>query len=203
MQFSGLLLNIVPFYFTGTSVGNSTEGGEVLEPHQVAVDKQELQHLHHLTGALLGGTTPTTAGVAAESVLYTLPTMGHQKVKCPVCNQVFKTNHHLRRHMDIHKGSGYPCGKCHKSLSSRKMLQQHEAACKQGCKHTCGTCGREYASVQILKQHQKVSHGAGCPLQDEVFVCPHCQKAYNVKKSMREHASTCAQNPARKGPYFC
>ena len=119
------------------------------------------------------------------------------------CHQVFKTNHHLRRHMDIHKGSGYPCNKCHKSLSSRKMLRQHEAACKQRCKHTCGTCGREYSSVQILKQHKKVSHGAGRPLQDEVFVCPYCQKAYNVEKSMREHASTCAQNPTRKGPYFC
>ena len=134
---------------------------------------------------------------------YTLPTVGCQEVKCPVCHQVFKTNHHLRRHMDIHKGSGYPCNKCHKSLSSRKMLWPHEAACKQGHKHTCGTCGREYSSVQILKQHKKVSHGAGCPLLDEVFVCPYCQKAYNVKKSMREHASTCAQNPTRKGPYFC
>ena len=96
---------------------------------------------------------------------------GHQEVKCPVCHQVFKTNHHLRRHMDIHKGSGY-CNKCHKSLSSRKMLQQHEAACKQGHKHACDTCGREYSSVQILKQHEKVPHGAlGV---SHLSICPGC-----------------------------
>ena len=181
----------------------STEGGEVLEPHQVAVDKQELWCLHHLTGALLGGTAPAANGVTAESVPYTLPTVGCQEVKCPVCHQVFKTNHHLRRHMDIHKGSGYSCNKCHKSLSSRKMLGQHEAACKQGCKHACGTCGREYSSVQILKQHGKVSHGAGCPLPDEVFVCPYSQKTYNVKKSWGNILPHVHKNPTRKGSYFC
>ena len=34
--------------------------------------------------------------------------------------------------MDIHKGSGYPCSSCYKSLMSYKMLRQHEAACKLG-----------------------------------------------------------------------
>ena len=67
----------------------------------------------------------------------------------------------------------------------------------------CGACGKKYASAQIMKQHEKVSHNAGHPQVDEVFVCPHCQKAYNVKKSMWEHTGVCPQNPNRKGPYFC
>ena len=101
--------------------------------------------------------------------------------------------------MDIHKGSGYPCSSCHKSLSSNKMLRQHEAACKQGRKHTCAFCNREYSSLQILKTHERVQHGASQPQPGQSFLCPHCGKAYKVKKSMREHMGICAQNPSRKG----
>ena len=41
----------LPGYWGG---GTSTEGEGVLQPHQMAVDKQELQRLHHLTGAYAG-----------------------------------------------------------------------------------------------------------------------------------------------------
>ena len=105
--------------------------------------------------------------------------------------------------MDVHKGTGYPCSKCHKSLSSRKMLRQHEQACKQGKRYDCDICQRSYASQSILKQHKKVAHGTGAPEPDEAFFCPHCDKRYGVKKSMREHAGVCKKNPNHKGPYFC
>ena len=105
--------------------------------------------------------------------------------------------------MDVHKGSGYPCSSCHKSLSSYKMLRQHKAACKLGRKHTCVLCKKEYSSLQVLKTHEKVQHGATQPQPGQSFLCPHCGKAYLVKKSMREHVGTCAQNPSRKGPYYC
>ena len=105
--------------------------------------------------------------------------------------------------MDIHKGTGYPCSKCHKSLASRKMLGQHEKACKEGLWHVCEECGKSYASAQILKQHAKAIHGGGWPEEDEVFQCSHCQKEYRVKKSMWEHAGVCPQNLDRKGPYYC
>ena len=56
---------------------------------------------------------------------------------------------------------------------------------------------------QGLRQHARVTHGPEKPVPDEVFICPHCAKQYRVKKSMREHATTCSQNPAKKGPFFC
>ena len=86
----------------------STEEGAVLEPHQVAVDHQELRRLHHLMGAMLGGSAPAAAGTPSEAVPYTLPTVGREEKKCPVCHQMFKTAHRMRRHMDVHKGTGYP-----------------------------------------------------------------------------------------------
>ena len=105
--------------------------------------------------------------------------------------------------MDIHKVSGHPRSSCHKSLSSRKMLRQHKAACKQGRKHICALCNKEYSSAQILKTHEKMCHRAAQPQPGQSFPCPYCGKAYLVKKSMREHVGTCAQNPSRRGPYFC
>ena len=83
---------------------------------------------------------------------------------------------------------------------SKKMLRQHEQACKEGKRHECEVCHKSYASLSILKQHKKVSHAPEC---DEVYCCPHCSREYWVKKSMWEHSGVCEQNPDRKGPYFC
>ena len=114
-----------------------------------------------------------------------------------------KHAHRMRQHMDVHKGMGYPCSKCHKSLSSRKMLGQHEQACKQGKRHECDVCNKSYTSSSILKKHKRVSHGPDAPEPDEAFFCPHCNKEYRVKKSMCEHAGVCEKNPNHKGPYIC
>ena len=191
---------IVPLLFAGTPVGTNTDEGAILEPHQMAVDCQDLRRLHCLTEAMLGGTAPAAVGAPTESMPYTLPAVGRDNTKCPACHQVFKTAHRMRWHMDVHKGMGYPCSKCHKSLSSKKMLRQHEQACKEGKRHGCEVCHKSYASLSILKQHKKVSHA---PEHDEVYCCPHCDKEYWVRKSMQEHAGVCEQNPDRKGPYFC
>ena len=181
----------------------STEAGVVLEPHQIAVDCQELKRLHWLMGALLGTSTPAAVGVPTESVPYSLPAVDRGSKKCPICHQVFKMVHCMRRHMDVHKGTGYPCSRCHKSLASKMTLRQHEQACKKGERFNCDLCDGSYASLQILKQHHKAKHGAGAPEPGEAFFFPFCSKQYAVKKSMQEHAGVCEKNPNHKGPYFC
>ena len=174
----------------------NTDEGAVLEPHQMAVDHKELRRLHHLTGAMLGGTAPAAVGAPTESMPYSLPAVGRDDTKCPVCHQVFKTTHRMRQHMDVHKGMGYPCSKCHKSLSSRKMLRQNKQAYKEGKRHACDVCHKSYASQSILKQHKKVSHA---PEHDEVYCCPHCDKEYWVRKSMQASVSRIQTG---RGPTF-
>ena len=66
--------------FAGTSVETSTDEGAVLEPHQVAVDCQELKRLHCLMGAMLGGSAPAASGAPTEAVPYTLPTVGRDEL---------------------------------------------------------------------------------------------------------------------------
>ena len=77
---------ITSSYFSAVMVGTSTEGEGVLQPHQMAVDKQEPQHLHHLTGAMLGGVVPVGGPVVAEIVPYAVPDVGWEEPKCPVCH---------------------------------------------------------------------------------------------------------------------
>ena len=90
-----------------------------------------------------------------------------------------------------------------KLLASCHMLRDHQKGCIQGSKFTCEECGQEYAKKQGLRQYARVTHGPEQPVPDEVFICPYCAKQYGVKKFMREHTTTCSQNPAKKGPFFC
>ena len=153
--------NIILFSVAATSVGTSMDSGLVLKLHQVVVDLQELRRLHQLTGALMGGTTPASTETAIKTVPYALPLVSRDETRCPICYQVFTMGYWMRCHMDIHKGSGYPCSKCQKSFVMRKTLAQHEKACKEGIRHVCEVCWKSYASAQILKQHFKVTHGPG------------------------------------------
>ena len=88
-------MSITFSYFSAVMVGTSTEGEVVLQPHQMAVDKQELRWLHHLTGAMLGGVVPAGGPVVAETVPYTVPDVGWEELKCLVCHWQFKTNYRL------------------------------------------------------------------------------------------------------------
>ena len=104
--------------------------------------------------------------------------------------------------MDVHRGEQFPCGNCSKLLASCHMLKAHQKGCIQGFKFTCEGCGHEYVTKQGLRQHTRVTHGPEQPAPDEVFICPFCAKWFGVKKSMREHVTTCSQNPAKKGAFL-
>ena len=71
-------------------MGMSTEEGAVLEPHQVAVDHQELKRLHHLMGAMLGGSAPAAAGAPSEAVSYALPTVAGMRRSAPFATRFSK-----------------------------------------------------------------------------------------------------------------
>ena len=85
----------------------------------------------------------------------------------------------------------------------RHMLRDHEKGCVGGTKYQCSQCDKEYSTRQGCHQHERAKHRLDAPARDEVFVCPHCGKQYGIKKSMQEHATTCSENPNRKGHFYC
>ena len=112
---------------------------------------------------LLGGMTPSVQSVISPS----------------------RTSFHLRKHMDVHWGEQFPCGNCNKLLASHWMLRDQEKGCIQGTRYPHDQCDKDYATKHGLRQHTRAVHGLDRPAQDEVFWCPHCAKAYKVKKSSK------------------
>ncbi|KIJ49363.1 hypothetical protein M422DRAFT_117375, partial [Sphaerobolus stellatus SS14] len=50
---------------------------------------------------------------------------------CDICGATFSRAYDCKRHRDIHtRSSGYPCPKCHKSLSRADALKRHM---ERGC----------------------------------------------------------------------
>ena len=136
-------------------------------------------------------------------VPYQVPTISREDTRCPVCHLSFKTLYHLRQHVDVHWGEKFPCRNCDKMLVMRHMLRNHMKGCVGGTKYQYSQCDKEYSTKQGHHQHERAKHGPDAPAPDEVFVCPHCGKQYNIKKSMQEHITTCSENPNRKGPFHC
>ena len=202
-----------PAPIAGTSAVSSAEArsaaavaGPTPGPEEVIVKKAALVTVQKQMAALVRGEDlPASQPGAREvqDVPYVVPAVGGEDTKCPICHLVFKTPYQLRKHMDVHRGEQFPCGNCSKLLASHHMLKAHQKGCIQGSKFTCEGCGHEYVTKQGLRQHTRVTHGPEQPAPDEVFICPYCAKWFGVKKSMREHATTCSQNPAKKGPFFC
>ena len=188
----------------GLSSSTAAAGGP--GPDEVVVKKAALVMMKHQMAALIWGEelpAPQPGARDVPEVPYAMPAVGRDDTKCPVCHLSFKMGYHLRKHMDVHWGEQFPCGSCNKLLASCWMLREHEKGCTQGSRYSCDQCDKDYATKQGLRQHTRAVHGPDRPALDEVFLCPHCAKAFKVKKSMREHVTTCSQNPARKGPFFC
>ena len=180
--------------------------GPIPGPEEVIVKKAALVTVQKQMAALVRGEDPPASQPGArevQDVPYVVPAVGGEDTKCPICHLVFMTPYRLREHMDVHRGEQFPCGNCSKLLASHCMLKAHQKVCVWGSKFICEGCGHEYATKQGLRQHTRVTHGPEQPAPDEVFVCPFCAKQFGVKKSMRENITTCSQNPAKKGPFFC
>ena len=172
---------------------------------EVVVKKRALKLVKQQVSALLCG-EDLPEGVQAREVAevpYEVPAVPRGETTCPVCKQVFKSHHRVMVHMGVHRGEKFPCGKCGKLLATRRTWTEHTQACVQGNRVKCPVCGKEYASAPIMCKHHHAKHGAESIVPPGGFICPFCGKSFQVNKTWQEHKPYCAQNPDRKGPYYC
>ena len=169
---------------------------------EVVMKKRALKRAKQKVSALLRGEDLPEGGQAREvaEVPYKVPAVPRGETTCPVCRQVFKSHHRVTIHMGIHRGEKFPYRKCGKVLATRRTWTEHTKACVQGNQVACLVCRQEYASALVMCQHHCAKHGADAAVPQGGFVCG---KAFQVKKTWREHKPYCSDNPDRKGPYYC
>ena len=134
---------------------------------------------------------------------YEVPSVPREETTCSVCRQSFKSYHRVRVHMGVHRGEKFPCGKCGNVLASKHYWRDHTQSCVEGKTVACPVCKKPFASAQSMRKHHKAQHGADSVVPQGGFVCPFCGKSFQVKKTWSEHKPYCANNPDKKGPYFC
>ena len=172
---------------------------------EVVIKKRALQRMKQQMSALLRGEDlPKGAqGREVAEVPYEVPSVPRGETTCPVCRQSFKSHHRVKVHMGVHRGEKFPCGKCGKVLASKRYWRDHTQSCVKGKTVACPMCNKPFASAQSMHKHHKAQHGADSVVPPGRFICPFCGKSFRVKKTWSEHKPYCANNPDRKGPYFC
>ena len=172
---------------------------------EVVVKKRALKHMKQQVLALLWGEDLPEGAQATEvaEAPYEVPAVPRGETTCPVCKQVFKSHHRVTVHMGVHRGEKLPCGKCGKVLATRRYWTEHTQSCVQGKQVACPVCRKQFASAHTMHKHHKAQHGADYVVPPGGFVCPFCGKSFQVKKTWSEHKLYCAENPDRKGPYYC
>ena len=105
--------------------------------------------------------------------------------------------------MGVHWGEKFPCGKCGKVLATRRYWTEQTQSCVQGKQVAYPVCRKQFASAHTMHKHHKAQHGADSVVPPGGFVCPFCGKSFQVKKTWSKHKPYCAENPDRKGPYYC
>ena len=140
---------------------------------KVLVKKRALKWAKQQVSALLCGEDLSKDVQAREvaEVSYQIPAVPREAKDCPVCQQSFKTHHHLMVHMGVHRGKKFPCSKCGKVLANRRMHSRHTSSCVHGKEVMCPNCVKQYSSSQGLKQHQNSKHGADAPDEGNMSVC--------------------------------
>ena len=144
-----------------------------------------------------------SSGQGGGRIPYQLPAVPREAKDCLVCQQKFKTHHKLMKHMGVHRGEKFPVRSVVRYWPVGGCSGDTWVPVCRGGRSACPDCGKEYASTQGISQHHKANHGVDAPELDKGFYCPHCNKLFRVKKSMKEHATMCADNSNRKGPFFC
>ena len=169
------------------------------------VKKKALKWFKQQVSALLCGEDLPEGAQAREvaKVPYQIPAVPREAKDCLVSQQSFVTHHRLIVHMGVHRGEKYPCYKCGKVLTNKKVWRKHTSACVHGKKVACSDCGKQYAISQGMRQHHRARHGVDAPELHEGFKCPFCNRMYWICMSMLEHRPIHVENPNHKGSFYC
>lgn len=97
------------------------------------------------------------------------------------CNESFTNREKLQIHKQQHRSELYQCeyDGCNKSFSSISLFTKHKVHHEKP--HKCKKCPKQFASSYKLQVHKKTVH------LKILENCPHCNKTFSHKSSLKEH----------------
>ena len=116
---------------------------------------------------------------------------------CVKCEQRFKTNAHLERHIDL-KHTEHECFMCHKMFTMDKEYETHIGQCaieivNLRIKVKCTQCSKRFTK-QDLEKHV-------CNEQEQV--CPECGLIGKNKEAIKEHINNEHKQHEETSQIFC
>ncbi|XP_057661592.1 zinc finger protein OZF-like isoform X39 [Diorhabda carinulata] len=108
--------------------------------------------------------------------------------KCEICGQGFVTNQEYQFHIGSKHGNAtyicYICGRsCYDKATLQGHVQSHKSDYGSNPNIKCDVCQKTFLRDRYLRQHYQRVHKDG----GQTFVCDHCGKKVNSKRSLRDH----------------
>lgn len=106
--------------------------------------------------------------------------------KCQLCEKVFPSCQHLKRHMICHQNLQCICDVCGKVYKTARTLEKHR---KTHCSNfqlpnfECLQCKNSFSSKAVLENHIETQHAG----KKASFLCATCGKVFTRKYSLQQH----------------
>lgn len=106
--------------------------------------------------------------------------------KCQLCEKVFPSCQHLKRHMVCHQNVQSICDVCGKVYKTARTLEKHR---KTHCSNfqlpnfQCLQCKSSFSSKAVLENHIETQHAG----KKASFLCATCGKVFTRKYSLQQH----------------
>ena len=147
---------------------------------------------------------PQPGAREVQDMPYVVLAVGREDTRCPICHLVFKTPYWLRKHMDVHRGGAIPLWQLLKAAGQLPHVKRSPERLHPGVQvHLWGVWSGicDETGVETACKSHSWSLISLHPMRfSSVHIVLSSTRSRNPWEST---ATTCSQNPAKKGPFFC
>jgi hypothetical protein len=115
--------------------------------------------------------------------------------KCERCNNEFKAEEELKKHMKVHSEVSQICGKCDAIYKTEEELRDHcRIAHSKSNKpsevcYKCAKCDTKHTTKEQLSEHLRIAHAE--EKMESPHSCKKCDKIYSTMNKVRRHDWRC------------
>ncbi|XP_063392828.1 zinc finger protein ZFP2-like [Cydia fagiglandana] len=162
-------------------------------PYHTPHSQTLVNHMHRHDGVRpyqceCGKSFTQSSSLAAHRKTHSLTTF----YTCSTCGKQFKHAFSLKKHLLVHEKGNFNCEICHKTLKTKKSLQDHMHRHYNIRNYNCEDCGDTFVTSSELQSH-RLKHSL-----EKKVECHLCGYRTNTKKSLIVHLKRHAGNKSFK-----